>query len=131
MDELDFSIKCYELCMIMHQNDMKFIHTLNKFRMTFHTQIDINMLNNTCLQTPPNDSKIPHLFSTNKSTYAHSDTTFKKIIQTFIFKTIHIFHGLMPSTNHYNKKTLIKVQDYIIYDKSKKICSSNYVREIM
>jgi hypothetical protein len=90
--------------MIMHQNDMKFIHTLNKFRTTSHTQIDINMLNNTCLQTPPNDSKIPHLFSTNKSTYVHSDTTFKKIIQTFIFKTIDIFHGLTPSTYHYKKK---------------------------
>jgi hypothetical protein len=47
MDELDFSIKCYELHMVMHQNDMKIIHTLNKFRMMFHTQIDINMFRNT------------------------------------------------------------------------------------
>jgi hypothetical protein len=73
MDELDFSIKCYELHMVMRQNDMKFIHTLNKFRTMSHTQININMLNNTYLCTRPYDSKIPHLFFTNKSTCAHSD----------------------------------------------------------
>jgi hypothetical protein len=41
--------KCYELHMVMHQSDMKFIHTLNKFRTSSHTQIVINTLNNTCL----------------------------------------------------------------------------------
>lgn len=91
MDELDFSIKCYELHMVMRQNDMKFIHTLNKFRTMSHTQNDINMLNNTCLQTPPNDSKIPHLFFTNKSTYAHSDTIFQNKNPNLHFQNYRYF----------------------------------------
>jgi hypothetical protein len=72
--------------------------------MTSPTQTNINILNNTCLRTPPIDSKIPHLFFTNKSTYVHSDMIFqKKTIQTFFFKTIDFFHGLMSSTYHFKK----------------------------
>jgi hypothetical protein len=91
MYELDFSIKCYELHMVMCQNDMKFIHKLNKFKTTSHTQIDINMLNNTCLRTPSNDSKISHLFFTNRPTYAHSDTIFPKKISKLSFSKLYFF----------------------------------------
>jgi hypothetical protein len=31
-------IKCYEVHMVMRQNDMEFIHTLNKFRIASHTK---------------------------------------------------------------------------------------------
>jgi hypothetical protein len=65
----------------MCQNDMEFIRAITKFKTTFHTHIDINMLKITCLKTPPNDSKISHLFNTNKSTYnAHNDLVFQKTI---------------------------------------------------
>lgn len=87
----------------MNQNDMESICIFNKFKTTFHTHIDINMLKNTCLKTPPNDSKISHLFNTNKSTYnAHNDLVFQKIYicQTFILKAIDIARGSMPLTYH-------------------------------
>jgi hypothetical protein len=32
------------------QNDMEFIRTLDKFKTTFHTHINVNMLKNTCLK---------------------------------------------------------------------------------
>jgi hypothetical protein len=42
-------IKCYEVHMVMHQNDMKFIHSFNRFKTIHNTQININTLNNACL----------------------------------------------------------------------------------
>ncbi len=52
-----------------------------------------------CLQTPPNDSKIPHLVYTNKATSIHINFVFQKTIgQTFILKVINIYQDPMPST---------------------------------
>jgi hypothetical protein len=54
-------------------------------------QININKLNNVCLQTPSNDSKIPHLFYINKAKSIHINFVFQKTIgQTFIPKVINI-----------------------------------------
>jgi hypothetical protein len=57
----------------------------------------------TCLKAPPNDSKISHLFNTNKSTCnAHNDLVFQYIYicQTFILEAIDIPQGSMPLTYH-------------------------------
>ncbi len=57
-------------------------------------------MKNTCLQTPPNNSKISHLFCINK-TCSHNDLVFRKVIgQTCIIKAINILHHLVPSTYH-------------------------------
>jgi hypothetical protein len=86
--------------MIICQNDREFVHMLIRFRITSYTQININTLKNTCLQTPPNNSKTPHLFYINK-TCSHNDLVFQKTMgQTFIIKVINILHHLVPSTYH-------------------------------
>ncbi len=52
-----------------------------------------------CLQTPLNNSKIPHLFYTNKATSIHNNFVFQKTLhQTFILKVIDISQDQMPST---------------------------------
>jgi hypothetical protein len=86
--------------MVICQNDKEFVHMLIRFKITSYTQISINTLKNTCLQTPPNNSKIPHLFYINK-TYSHNDLVFQKTMgQTFIIKAINILYHLVPSTYH-------------------------------
>lgn len=50
-------IKCYEVHMVMHKKDMIFIHSFNRFKTIYNTQININTLNNACLieQMAPKD----------------------------------------------------------------------------
>jgi hypothetical protein len=88
------------LHMVICQNDREFVHMLIRFRRTSYTQLNVNSLQNTCLQTPPAISKIPHLFYINK-TCSHNDLVFQKtIVQTFIIKAISILHHLVPFTYH-------------------------------
>lgn len=93
-------IKCYELHMVICQNDREFVHMLIRFRITSYTQISINTLKNTCLQTPPNNPKYHIYFTLIKHVVIMIWYSKKQMGQTFITKAINILHHLVPSTYH-------------------------------
>jgi hypothetical protein len=92
-------IKCYELNIVMRQNNLMFINILNRFRKAIHTVKDIDIINSLCLKEPPKGSKIPYLFYTNKKVMAHNDQEFLEAIGlTFCFEAIEIrHHSLLAS----------------------------------
>jgi hypothetical protein len=69
-------INCYDVNIVMRQNDLMFINVLSEFRWVIHTIEDIDTTNNLCLKGPPKDLTIIYLFHTNKKVIAHNDQVF-------------------------------------------------------
>jgi hypothetical protein len=52
---------------------MVFIQTLKKFCIAIKNKKDIEFINSTCNQQPPNNFIIPYLFYTNKLVQKHNE----------------------------------------------------------
>jgi hypothetical protein len=66
-------VKCYELHQVMQQNDIDFIHVLNRFQIATQTTKDISYINNICLKPTPLNGVLLYLFYTNTKTIAHNN----------------------------------------------------------
>jgi hypothetical protein len=80
----EIKIKCYELIVVMCQNDIKSNNILNWFQATTKTNINIDVINNLCLWSQLNTLVMPYLFYINKETIGHN---FK-----FFFSKIQVKH---------------------------------------
>jgi hypothetical protein len=64
--------KCYELHQVMWQNNIGFIHVLNRFWIATQTTEDISYINNICLKPTLLNSVLPYLFYTNTPKKMHN-----------------------------------------------------------
>jgi len=60
----------------MCQCDEQFINILNRFRIATQLQLDVDIINNQCFRTPPNDPNFLYLFYMNEAKQRHNESTF-------------------------------------------------------
>jgi hypothetical protein len=95
----EIKIKCYELIVIMCQNDIKSNNILNWFQATTQTNINIGVINNLCSWSPLDTLVMLFLFYTNKETIGHNTKIFLSQYKSNIYAWSNWYTTLCTSIN--------------------------------